>query len=579
MADSNTTSTSTNKQGLSKTKKIIISVIICVAILAIAFSGYCLTRLNYNKVYEGVFINDVSVSGLTYDELCSKIPELFDKQLSKRITLETGGVNYEFETLSLLPSIDTKTMADEAFSYGRKEKFLSRLSEISNLKKNNVSVPFSILFNERELQKNIDSATQQLEVTAVPNKIEFGDNTLIITKGSSGNGISFTEVKAAIEACILNDTDVASVEFKHIDPEEITYEYVMRFISEEAVNAEYTIENHRIIFSESSPGVTLSETDLKAALETTTGNVIRVPAKITHPEVTSEALRSQIVAHELGKFTSDYSSSTADRAYNIKLACEKINGYVLEPGEEFSYNDVVGPRTAERGFRIANVYVGNTVQPGIGGGICQESSTMYNAIIFANLEITERRNHTLPVSYVPMGRDATVSYGTTDFRFKNNTSHPIEIIATAEGGINTVSIMGTDEHPEREIKIVTSQTSSTPPKVVVNYSANLPAGEVKVESSGSSGSSYAAYKVIYENGVEVSREKLPNSTYAGKDRVEIHGTGAVGGITSNDYYPQSYDTIPSSTTSNYVPNIPAQQEATYQAEASYAPYTPEIPAE
>lgn len=584
MAANKTHSTDTKKQGSSNKKKVIISVIVCIAILLIAFCGYSLTRLTYNKVYKGVSINDVDVSGLTYDELCTKIPELFDKQLSKRITLETGGTSYEFETLSLLPSIDTKTMADAAFSYGRQSKFLARLSEISNLKKNNVSVPFSLVFNQRELQKIIDTATQQLDVTAVPNKIEYGENSLIITKGTSGNGILFDEVKAAVEACILNDSNVANVEFKHIDPEEITYEYVMRFILEEPVNAEYTIENHRIIFSESSPGVSLDKSDLENALETATGNVITVPAKIKQPDVSSEELRSQIVAHELGKFTSDYSSSSADRAYNIKLACEKINGYVLEPGEEFSYNDVVGPRTADRGFRIANVYVGNTVQPGIGGGICQVSSTMYNAIIFANLEITERRNHTLPVSYVPMGRDATVSYGTTDFRFKNNTSHPIEIKATAENGINTVIIMGTDEHPEREIKIVTSQTGTTSPKVVIEKSADLPEGEVKVESSGSNGSSYVAYKVIYENGKEVSREKLPSSTYAGKDRVEIHGTGKFGGSFSSEYSPYAYGTTPpptvyNNTTESATPYIAPQQDVVSVPDVTPAQTTTEIPVE
>lgn len=511
-------------QQKTRRRKTIISVAVCFVILLTVFAGYCIARLGYNKVYDGVQINGTSVSRLTKEELCAKIPELFDKQLSKRITLDIAGTTYEFESLTLVPVINVEKMAEEAFLYGRTSKFLARLPEISSLKKNPVDVPFYLDLNESELQKIINSATMNLDVTATPNTIEFGEDSLIITKGTSGNGVLFDEVKNAVEECILSDTTIARVEFKHIEPEEITYEYVMRFVSEKPVDASYTIENHRIKFSDSAPGVSLSKGDLEDAIKETDGNVIIVPAKIKQPSITSDALRSEIVAHELGKYSSDYSSSSADRAYNIKLACEKINGYILEPGEEFSYNDVVGPRTAERGFRIANVYVGNTVQPGIGGGICQVSSTMYNAIIFANLEITERRNHTLPVSYVPMGRDATVSYGTTDFRFKNNTSHPIEIRATAEGGINRVVIMGTDEHPEREIKIETSQTGSSAPKVVIEKSADLLEGEVKVESAGSNGSSYVAYKVIYENGTEVSREKLPSSTYAGKDRVEIHGT-------------------------------------------------------
>ena len=564
-----TRSGSAKKQGKLRRQKLALSVIVCLFILVTVFCTYCITRLSYKKVYEGVNINNVSVAGLTREELCAKIPEIFDKPLSKRITLDIDGTTHEFESLSIVPVIDVDKMVDEAFSYGRTRKFLARLSEISSVKKNPVNVPFTLEFDDNALQKIINSATLSLNVTATPNKIEYGEDALIITKGTSGNGVEFNDVKSAVEACLLSDSTVAEVDFKHIEPEEITYDYIMRFVYEEPVNAEYSIENHRISFSDSAPGVSLSKGDLKDAIKEAEGNVIMVPAKIKQPDITSEQLRSEVVAHELGKFSTDYSSSSADRAYNIKLACEKINGYVLEPGEEFSYNEVVGPRTADRGFRIANVYVGNTVQPGIGGGICQVSSTMYNAIIFADLEITERRNHTLPVSYVPMGRDATVSYGSTDFRFKNNTEHPIEIRAIAENGTNTVIIMGTDTHPGREIKIETSRTSTSSPKVIIKKSAELLEGDVKIESSGSNGSSYAAYKVIYENGKEVSRDKLPNSTYAGKDRVEIHGTRKPEPEPKPEPTPEPYRNpekyhIPESSGNGTVTSAPEPQPAPQQ---------------
>ena len=381
---------------------------------------------------------------------------------------------------------------------------------------------------------------------------------MIITRGKAGNGVLYDEVKKAIEDCILNDTDTAVADFKYIEPEEITYDYVMRYTVKHPVEASYTIENHRISFTESQPGVSLSKSDLQKAVEEADGDVIKVSAKITQPKVTSEQLHSEILAHELGKYTTDYSSSSNDRAYNIKLACEKINGYVLSPGEEFSYNDVVGPRTVERGFRIANVYVGNTVQPGIGGGICQVSSTMYNSVVFADLEITARRNHTLPVSYVPLGRDATVSYGATDFKFKNNTNFPIEIRAIAENGLNTITIIGTDEHPEREIKIVTTQTGTSSPKVVIQKDPELLEGEIKVESKGTNGSSHISYKVVYENGVEISRTQLAKSVYAGKDRVEIHGTKKADPIPVEPLVPETHEPNP-------VP-IPAPEQESSQEE-------------
>lgn len=511
------------KSNLNK-RKVILASVLCVAVILVSFIGYATHQLTYDKVYKGVYIEGVDVSGLTKDELTQKIPDIFDKQLSKTITLKIGDSEKTFESLSLVPALDTEAMIDDAFSYGRSQKFLSRLSEISSLKKEHATVEFKICFDDTEVQKLVDETTKNMNITAIPNKIDFEKDALVVTKGKAGNGVSFEEVKSAIENCILGDSNVATVEFKHIEPEEITYDYIMRFVAEKPVEASYTVENHRIRYTESKPGVSLNEKDIEKALKNADGDIITIPAKIKQPNVTSESLKGKILAHELGKYKSDYSSSSNDRASNIKLACSKINGYVLAPGDEFSYNEVVGPRTAEHGFKVANVYVGNTVQPGIGGGICQVSSTMYNSVIFADLEITERRNHTLPVSYVPMGRDATVSYGSTDFKFKNNTSYPIEIRAIAENGINTVTILGTDEHPEREIKIETSCTGTTAPKVVINKDPELLEGEIKVESNGSNGSSYVAYKVVYENGKEVSRTKLPSSTYAGKDRVEIHGT-------------------------------------------------------
>lgn len=517
----------TQKHNYKIKNKGLLAFFICILVLLVSFLGFTVKYLTYSRVYQGVYINNVDVSGMTRDELVAQIPEIFDMSLSKNITLRAQDAEINFESLEIMPTLNTEAMADKAFSYGRTKNFLARFSEINSLKKNPVSVDFMLSFDDAALQKKLALLSQNLEITAVDNKIEYGTNSLIVTRGKAGQGIVFNEVKDSLEDCLLSDNSVVSTKLKHVDPEEITYEYIRRYTSDIPIKASYKIENHRIIFTESQPGVTIKKDDIETALENSASNTINIPAKITQPEVTSEELRSTLLAHELGKYSTDYSSSSADRAFNIKLACEKINGYVLAPGDEFSYNNVVGPRTVERGFRIANVYVGNTVQPGIGGGICQVSSTMYNAVVFADLQITQRRNHTLPVSYVPMGRDATVSYGGTDFCFKNNTSMPVEIRAIAEGGINTIIIVGTDEHPEREIKITTQQTGSSSPKVVIKKDATLPEGEIKVESEGTNGSSHVAYKVVYENGEEISRTVLSKTTYAGKDRVEIHGTMVV----------------------------------------------------
>ncbi len=504
--------------------KFSILIIFFLFVLLIVFAGSVFAQLSYNKVYDGVFINGVRVSGMTKDELLSQIPEIFDKPLSKSITLSTSDSSVTFESLAVSPVIDTEAMIEKAFSYGRTKKLLVRLAEIYNLKKNPKHIDYVLKFDENALQKIIDEFSSKLNVTAIANKIDYGENELIITRGKPGNGISFSEVKNQLVDCILNDKNDISVELKHVEPEEITYEYIKRHTSEKPINASYKIENNRLIFTESQPGAIVEKSHIDSAISLQSENTIKIPARISQPEIKSNELRKTLLADELGRFTTDFSSSNNDRASNIQLACEKINGYILAPGEEFSYNNVVGPRTTERGFRVANVYVGNTVQPGIGGGICQVSSTMYNAVVLADLEVTERRNHTLPVDYVPKGRDATVSYGAIDFKFKNNTTMPVEIRAIAENKKNTIIIIGTDDNPKREIKITSSNTGVYAPKVVKKDDPTLPEGKIKVESEGTYGSSYVTYKVVYENGKQVSSTFLAKSKYAGKDRIELVGT-------------------------------------------------------
>ena len=137
-------------------------------------------------------------------------------------------------------------------------------------------------------------------------------------------------------------------------------------------------------------------------------------------------------------------SGTSVRKNNVKLSGDKCNGVILLPGEEFSYNNVVGKRTKENGFGEAAAYLnGETVQE-VGGGICQTSSTLYNAVLYANLKITERTNHTFVSGYVPIGRDATVSWGGPDFKFKNDQAYPIKIIASYENSRLTTKILGTN---------------------------------------------------------------------------------------------------------------------------------------
>ncbi len=222
-------------------------------------------------------------------------------------------------------------------------------------------------------------------------------------------------------------------------------------------------------------------------------------------------------------FTTKFPVRKKDRNTNIRLASGKINGCVLLPGDTFSFNTVVGKRTIQDGLKTAPVFKNGKHDMGVGGGICQVSSTLYNAALFADLTVVQRHNHSMPVAYLPVGRDATVDYGSLDLKFKNTLPSPIAISADYEPGKLTFRILGKKD-PALSIKIESegSKTWDTGLKTVTD--ASLPVGAKKVLDKGSKGHSLVTYRIVYKNGVEVAREPLGRSYYKGSERVVAVGT-------------------------------------------------------
>ena len=198
------------------------------------------------------------------------------------------------------------------------------------------------------------------------------------------------------------------------------------------------------------------------------------------------------------------------------------------PGEIFSFNDVVGPRTAERGYKEAGTYVGNKIEPGIGGGICQVSTTIYRAAMKANLRSIERTNHSMAVGYAQPGLDATVSYGYLDYKFKNTYDFPIYIQGNTSGKVVTYSIYGDPSALNGRTYDMASEILETiPPETKVVDDSSLPVGQEVTEGAGMTGYRARAYQITYENGSEVNREVVSTDTYASVGIVVKKGTQPV----------------------------------------------------
>jgi len=241
------------------------------------------------------------------------------------------------------------------------------------------------------------------------------------------------------------------------------------------------------------------------------------------PQVNEEDLKGM---GELSSFSTWFNTGEINRSANLRLAARTLNGTMVKPGEIISFNEVIGPRSIETGFNEAMTIVGGKFVPGIGGGICQVSTTLYNAVLLAGLTIVERNQHNMAVSYVPLGRDATVSYGSQDFRFQNNTDSPIYIRAVTSGGIITINIYGDLTHKQ---KIVLSSVvdGMIPFKKVDVVDEALAPGAVMVEHSGINGYSVRAFRSFYDaDGKLIKQELLSTDRYLTLDEITHRGPGS-----------------------------------------------------
>lgn len=226
----------------------------------------------------------------------------------------------------------------------------------------------------------------------------------------------------------------------------------------------------------------------------------------------------------IGQFTTNFASSEKNRKSNIALGASFFNNKLIKPGETLSFNETVGDITEKRGFKTAGVIVNGEFDRGLGGGICQVSTTLYNAIVRADLEVVERYNHSRPIAYVPLGTDAAVVKDYKDLRFKNNTNHSIYIKAKADDKDITFKIFGNGEDRDYEVNIDPKLLGVIQPSVKTKYSNSMMEGQQKVEKSGAKGYSYRTYKEIVKKGKVVSREELSTSYYVPQNRVVIVGT-------------------------------------------------------
>jgi len=249
---------------------------------------------------------------------------------------------------------------------------------------------------------------------------------------------------------------------------------------------------------------------------------VKLAAKVEPVGVDAADLKDQVV---LGQFTTFFSPTNVNRSSNLRIAASALNGAVVPAGQEFSFNVAVGPRELSTGYKEALIILKNEFTPGVGGGICQVSSTLYNACLLANLPIVERHNHSVAVPYALPGTDATVTYKSKDFRFRNDTGKPVCIRAFMHGSSLTVQILGQRREAPVNVKIERQVIGVTDFKEIRKADPELALGQERVDHEGVKGCRVVVYRAVYDqDGQLLSRERLSADTYKPLDKLVFIGT-------------------------------------------------------
>lgn len=505
--------------------------LICISIVIVLFliifsTIFAILNNKSNKILEGISVNGIDLSGLTSEEATKKLSEEFSKKLDASLTLNYNDYTCEFiPSQDINASFDINIAVETAYSFGRTRNLIQNNYEILETLIATKQININLLYDSQKLRNFVNSISVELPGLVEHPSYYIENSNLIIVRGHSGIELlqdeSQKNIIYNIENLLTNNSIYLSAHT--VSPNSININKIYEEVYTEPQNAYVIQEPFELNIGSFGTDFAISLDEAQSLLLEEKDEYI-IPLKFIEPEIQVKDLGNDIFAHTLGAFTSNYAESNVNRSTNVKLASNKINNVILLPGEEFSYNKVVGKRTFENGFKEASIYTSNGVTNGLGGGICQVSSTLYNAVLRANLQIVERRNHSYAVSYVPLGTDATVSYGSIDFRFKNNRKYPIKIISSSVNGVCSVSITGIKEDIEYEVEITPKKLQTIPFQTKYIDDNTLPLGTQKQTQYGDNGYKYETYKTLKLNGNVVSSELLSYDNYRPLNRIVKRGT-------------------------------------------------------
>lgn len=505
-------STEKTKKSFKPSKKAIIATALCATavLLVVSFFAYAAT---YTKILPNVIVQDVNIGGMTMEDAEKEIQNSFGDIASGRsVKLNCCGNerSVAFDEFNFETNVEKTVTA--AYKMGCEMGSFKRGLKMLALAFNPEHIGLEFDFDKAELYNVINELSEGKEVAPAETDYILEGNKLTIIKGHGGKVIDRDKAAEKIIGAIIDPTKKEiTLELETVAAKPTDLEEFYQKVTAPEKNAEYILENGEIRIEPEKPGIKVEKSKIKEALAANRERY-ELTVETVAPEITAEELKKLLFRDTLGSFSSSFATSSNARASNVILTANRINGKILMPGDVFSYDTAIGRRTVANGYKEAGVYIGNKVESGIGGGICQTSSTLYSAVLYSNLEIVTRTSHSLPVSYVPMGQDATIAEGYIDFKFKNNTEYPIKIVANVNGRRLTCSLLGV-KHPNISVEVVNTVVSTAEPKTERTENAEIPKGYKRILNKGAKGYTVASQRIVKEGGKVIKTEKLTRSVY------------------------------------------------------------------
>lgn len=499
-----------SKKSKKQALNLIYGTVCLLCLLVMAFTGYLLFPQLTGKVWHNMpSYGFVGGNLITYD--AEKVAELKrNKSYMDRDTIFPGVYIDQVHVGDMTPAQAKQVLLNTEQS--------SRKSFSLEIQIGQESFPLSS--DMLTISRNIDPVIEQAYA--------YGRNNSALLSGSS-----LTPLQERFDSAVSyrNEGKSLFTEWTYDKQAVKSYvEQIAQHVKREPVNseiAEFDFNKRKFSFTEDQNGQSVDAEELYAKviekLDTwEQGMVLKVEPKLSFAEIRKLDMMNNF------KMVAAYTTSTKgtkERLSNIDLACKSINGYVLMPGQTFSFNEVVGQRTIEKGYKEAGAMLKGQLVPDVGGGICQVSTTLYNAVVRADVEVTKRNNHAWPISYISIGEDAAVNWPNLDLTFRNNKNSPIFILMYYNSKSTSCEIwglsMGEGMTIELESKVLRQIAPPAEPEYVLN--TNLPYGTQKVTVDARTGYEVETYKIWKKNGQEVKREKLHTTTYkAYQQRIEYN---------------------------------------------------------